>query len=139
MTEDSTLTTADDPALLPGTPAERAAEEKSGLSAISPAEVPMLPGELRPHPTPFQYVMIAIVLCVITALEVGMYYIEEDVPSGLYVAILLTMAVVKFVIVVSWYMHLRTDRPIFRKFFVVGAIGAVVLYTIVLATLHVFE
>jgi caa(3)-type oxidase subunit IV len=68
-----------------------------------------------------------------------MYYIEDDVPSGLYVAILLTMAVVKFVIVVSWYMHLRTDRPIFRKFFVVGAIGAIVLYTIVLSTLHVFE
>jgi cytochrome c oxidase subunit 4 len=139
MTDESTLTHEDDPALLPGTAEERAGEAAKGLSAISPDEVPMLPGELRPHPTPFQYVMIAVILCVITALEVGMYYIEDDVPKGLYVAILLTMAVVKFVIVVSWYMHLRTDRLIFRRLFIVGSIGAVVLYAIVLATLHVFE
>jgi len=31
------------------------------------------------------------------------------------------------------------DRPIFRRFFIVGSVGAVVLYTIVLTTLHVFE
>ena len=49
------------------------------------------------------------------------------------------MALIKFVTVASWYMHLRTDRPIFRRFFITGGVGAVVLYTIVLATLHVFE
>ena len=36
-------------------------------------------------------------------------------------------------------LHLRTDRPIFRRFFITGAIGAVVLFTIVLTTLHIFE
>ena len=49
------------------------------------------------------------------------------------------MALTKFVIVVAFFMHLRFDRPLFRRFFVTGAIGAVVLYTIVLSTLHVFE
>jgi cytochrome c oxidase subunit 4 len=137
MTDESTVT--DDPELLPGSPEERADEAVHGMSAIPSEELPMLPGELRPHPSPFQYVMIAVVLCVITALEVGMYYIEEDVPKGLYVSILLTMALVKFVIVVSWYMHLRTDRPIFRRFFILGMVGAVILYSIVLMTLHVFE
>ncbi len=137
MTDETTLT--DDPELLPGSPEERSDEAAHGLSAISSDELPMLPGELRPHPSPFQYVMIAVVLCVITALEVGMYYIENDVPRGLYIAVLLTMALVKFVIVVSWYMHLRTDRPIFRRFFVIGMVGAVILYTAVLLTLHVFE
>ena len=132
-------TTADDPALLPGTPEERAAEAAHGLGAIRSEDLPMLPGEVHAHPSPFQYVMIAVVLCIITALEVGMYYIEADVPRGLYIAILLTMALTKFVTVVAWYMHLRTDRPIFRRFFVVGAIGAIVLYTIILMTLHVYE
>jgi caa(3)-type oxidase subunit IV len=83
--------------------------------------------------------MIAVVLCVITALEVGMYYIEDDLPIALYVGVLLAMALAKFVTVASWYMHLRTDQPIFRRFFVVGGVAAVLLYTIVLATLHVFD
>jgi len=139
MSDETALTAPDDPALLPGTEAERAAEARYGLSAIPPEELPLLPGELRPHPSPFQYVMIAVILCVITGLEVGMYYIEGDIPKAFYVAVLLTMALIKFVTVVSWYMHLRTDRPIFRRFFIVGGVGAVTLYAIVLATLHVFE
>lgn len=132
-------TEIDDPALLPGSAVERAEEERYGLSAIPPEEVPLLPGELRPHPSPFQYVMIAVVLCVITALEVGMYYLEGDIPDALLVGVLLSMALTKFVLVASWYMHLRTDRMIFRRFFIMGGIGAILLYTIVLATLHVFE
>ena len=35
-----------------------------GLSVISPDEVPLLPGEEHSHPSPFQYVLIAVVLCV---------------------------------------------------------------------------
>lgn len=131
--------TGDEQDLVPGTEVERAEETSHGLAAISASEVPLLPGELRPHPEPFQYVMIAVVLCVITALEVGMYYIEDDLPIALYVGVLLAMALAKFVTVASWYMHLRTDRPIFRRFFTVGAVAAVLLYTIVLATLHVFD
>jgi caa(3)-type oxidase subunit IV len=130
---------SDEQELLPGSASERAEEATQGLATISAAEVPLLPGELRPHPEPFQYVMIAVVLCVITALEVGMYYIEEDIPTGLYVGVLLAMALAKFITVASWYMHLRTDQPIFRRFFVVGGVAAVVLYTIVLSTLHIWS
>jgi len=139
MSDESTLTAPDDPALLPGTDAERADEAAHGMSALPPEEVPLLPGELRPHPSPFQYVMIAVILCVITAIEVGIYYLPDDFPRALYVAILLTLALTKFVTVVAFYMHLRVDRPIFRRFFTVGAVGAVLLYTIVLTSLHVFE
>jgi caa(3)-type oxidase subunit IV len=136
---ETTLSESDDTALLPGTAVERADEAKYGLSGIAPDEVPLLPGEESPHPSPFQYVVIAVILCVITALEVGMYYIEEDLPSALYVGVLLSMALVKFITVASWYMHLRTDKRIFRRFFITGAVGAIVLYTIVLAVLHAFE
>jgi cytochrome c oxidase subunit 4 len=96
----------------------------------------LLPGELRPHPTPVQYVMIAVVLVVITALEIGVSYTEGTLPDGLIVVLLLVMAFVKFFLVASWYMHLRTDQLVFRRFFILGTAAAIVLYLIVLATLH---
>jgi cytochrome c oxidase subunit 4 len=123
---------------LPGTALERAEEAERGMSVITPEELPLLPGELHPHPSPFQYVMIAVVLVVITALEIGMYYLEGDIPDWLIVTVLLAMALAKFVLVASWYMHLKTDRPIFRRFFILGIVAALTLYAIVLATFHVF-
>jgi hypothetical protein len=33
-------------------------------------------------------------------------------------------------------MHLRTDAPLFRRFFILGAVAAVLLYLVVLATLQ---
>lgn len=119
--------------------ATTASGDDPALLRVPGGALPMLPGELRAHPSPFQYVMVAVILCVITALEVGMYFLVDDIPRALYVIILLTMAFTKFVTVVSWFMHLRTDRPIFRRLFVTGSIGAILLYTIVLSTLHVYE
>ncbi len=129
----------DDPGLLPGTEVERAEEQEHGLSAIRPDEVPMLPGEIRPHSSPFQYVMIAVVLCVLTAVEVGFYYLEGDIPTALLVGCLLALALAKFIMVASLYMHLSSDKPIFKRFFITGAVGAVTLYTIVLTTLHIWD
>jgi caa(3)-type oxidase subunit IV len=139
VADDTTIDEHDDQALLPGTAAERAEEQQHGLSAISSEELPMLPGEVKPHSSPFQYVMIAVVLCVLTAVEVGLYYIEDDLPTALYVAMLLALALAKFIMVASLYMHLAKDKPIFKRFFITGGIGAVVLYTIVLTTFHVWD
>jgi cytochrome c oxidase subunit 4 len=97
----------------------------------------LLPGELRAHPDPIQYVMVAVVLVVITGLEIGVSYLEGDIPNGLIIGLLLAMAFVKFFLVASWFMHLRTDQPVFRRFFIMGSIAAVLLYTVVLLTLHV--
>lgn len=101
--------------------------------------VPMLPGEVRPHPTPFQYVIIAVVLCVLTALEITVSYLKGDIPKAMIVVLLLTMMVVKFALVAAWYMHLRTDKPLFRRFFALGAAAAITLYLIALTSLHVFS
>ena len=47
------------------------------------------------------------------------------------------MGFTKFFLVASWFMHLRTDRKVFRRFFIMGGTAAIVLlYLIVLATLH---
>ncbi|MEX0949154.1 MAG: cytochrome C oxidase subunit IV family protein [Acidimicrobiia bacterium] len=98
----------------------------------------LLPGEVRPHPSPVQYVLIAVILCVVTALEIAVSYTEGDIPDSLIVVLLLGMAVLKFALVAAWFMHLRTDLPIFRRFFVLGIVAAIILYLIALATLNVF-
>ena len=87
---------------------------------MSHAAPNLLPGEVRPHPDPCQYVVVAVVLVVITAVEIGVSYIEGDIPDGLIVVLLLAMMVVKFFLVASWFMHLRTDQPVFKRFFIVG-------------------
>jgi cytochrome c oxidase subunit IV len=99
----------------------------------------LLPGELRPHPSPLRYVIIAVILSAVTAAEVSLYYLEGDIPDGLIITLLLAFAIVKFGIVASWYMHLRTDRPIFSRFFVLGICAAVLLYLVVLTSLQIFS
>jgi caa(3)-type oxidase subunit IV len=106
--------------------------------ALEPAPG-LLPGELRPHPSPFKYVVIAVILVTVTALEVAVSYTEGDIPDGLIVTLLLIMAIIKFSTVAAYYMHLQTDRPIFRRFFVLGVLAACTLYAIVLASLSVFN
>lgn len=120
----------------PGTALEPAPEAAPPAPA-EPQPV-LLPGEIRPHPQPAKYVMIAAILVVATAAEVGLYYLEGEVSDGLIIVLLLGFAVTKFFLVASWYMHLRTDKPIFRNFFVLGIVAAITLYLVVLSTLHVF-
>jgi cytochrome c oxidase subunit 4 len=88
------------------------------------------------HPSPFKYVMIALILCVVTGIEVSISYLEGDISDWLIVTILLVAAAVKFAMVAAYYMHLKPDRPILRRFFVLGVCAAIVLYLIVLITLH---
>jgi cytochrome c oxidase subunit 4 len=86
--------------------------------------------ELAAHPGPRQYVGVAVVLAIATALEVGLYYL--DLPHGLLATLLLFFAVVKFSLVALWFMHLRFDSRIFRRLFVTGLILAMAVYLIVL-------
>jgi cytochrome c oxidase subunit 4 len=116
------------------------------LSAVARAELGgaltpapgLLPGEEVEHPSPFKYVVIFLILVVVTAVEIGISYLEGSVSSGVIVALLLFFGIVKFVLVAAYFMHLKTDQPIFRRFFIMGAVAAFVLYLIALTTLHVF-
>ena len=117
---------------------ERAAEEHLPAGVTEPAPG-LLPGEEHPHPSPFKYVMIAVVLVIITAAEVWTSYLDDVLSKGVIIALLLVFGVLKFSMVAAWYMHLKTDQPIFRRFFVLGAVAAILLYLVVLLTLHVFE
>jgi cytochrome c oxidase subunit 4 len=117
-------------------PEQPAALEPGGATHPAPE---LLPGEVRPHPSPVMYVLIAVILVVITSFEVGLYYAADTMPRWLLVSLLMISALLKFVLVASWYMHLRTDQAIFRRFFVLGISAAVALYLIVLSTFNVWS
>jgi cytochrome c oxidase subunit 4 len=85
------------------------------------------------HPTDRDYMVIALILAVITAGEVALYYWEI---GGATVPTLLVMMVAKFAIVAGYFMHLKFDSPMFTKFFVAGLVLAVAVY---MATLTAFQ
>ncbi len=93
--------------------------------------------ELALHPGPRQYVLVAVVLAIATAFEVGLYYL--DLPHALFVGMLLFFAALKFSLVVLWFMHLRFDSAIFRRLFVAGLILAITVYMIVLVIFGAFK
>lgn len=84
------------------------------------------------HPSVKQYVTIAVVLAVLTAIEVGIYYVEA--LKGILVPALLVLAVVKFALVVLWFMHLKFESRLFMRLFVTGLVLALTLFAVVLAT-----
>ena len=80
------------------------------------------------HPSPRSYVNIAIVLAVITAIEVATYYIP-NIPTPLFIGVLLVLSAVKFVMVVGWFMHLRFDHKSFTWYFGGGLAVALAVFT----------
>jgi cytochrome c oxidase subunit 4 len=102
----------------------------------SAAEPPLPAGE-HGHPKPAEYVQIAVVLAVVTALEVALYYVES-LSKSVVVPLLLIFAFIKFVLVALWYMHLKFDSRLFSSFFAAGIAMAITVYMVVLLTFRVF-
>lgn len=93
--------------------------------------------EAHDHPSDWAYVKIALILAVITAVEVLTYFESVFFSWGSFlIPSLLVMMVVKFWLVATWFMHLKFDNPIFAKMFVGGLLIAVAVYV---ATLAAFE
>ena len=88
------------------------------------------------HPGDGQYVKIALILAGITALEVGTYFVEE-LNNGI-IAALYVMMILKFVIVIGYFMHLKYDSKIFRWMFVGGLALAVAVYLITVSAMGFF-
>ncbi|MGH8992330.1 MAG: cytochrome C oxidase subunit IV family protein [Acidimicrobiia bacterium] len=115
--------------------------ESSGTTG-APAELEAAPGQEGPeghdphaHPSPLKYVGIAMVLAFVTAIEVGLYYL--DLPDKLLVAMLLGLAFIKFAMVAAYFMHLKFDGRLLRRLFITGIVLAMAVYTVALLTLDV--
>ena len=78
------------------------------------------------HPDWGTYKWVALLLTVITVLEVWVYYIPAFVASRLFVPSLLVLSAVKFATVVMFYMHLKYDAKLFRALFVGPLIIAII-------------
>jgi cytochrome c oxidase subunit 4 len=85
------------------------------------------------HPSALEYVQIGLILAVITAVEVALYYV--DMNFTLLVVLLLGLSVVKFTLVVLWFMHLKFDATLFTILFVSGVVLTVSIFTVALGTL----
>ena len=70
------------------------------------------------HPTAGMYFKIAIILCVITAVEVGIFYLED--LGHWMIPILTILSLGKFALVAMYYMHLKFDNKLFSILFIVG-------------------
>ena len=70
------------------------------------------------HPTPKTYFTVAMILSVITAIEVGVFYLTW-LGHGI-IPILAILSIAKFAIVAMFYMHLRYEARLFTVFFVAG-------------------
>jgi cytochrome c oxidase subunit IV len=91
-------------------------------------------GHGHKEPTDKQYILIAVILAVLTALEI---LATEAGPDGPWlVPTLILLMFVKFWVVASFFMHLRFDNRLFTFLFYLGLGFAVVLYSAVLATFH---
>ena len=93
------------------------------------------------HPGWQMYVIIALILFALTALEVGAYEVAERGISGTFgnfvsqmvVEILLVLSAAKFALVAMFYMHLKQDSKVFTALFVFPILIAAVVILALLA------
>jgi cytochrome c oxidase subunit 4 len=89
----------------------------------------------KTHPSDWTYIKVALILGALTALEVSTYYLEDPSTTFL-VAALFPLMIIKFGVVVAYFMHLRYDNPLFRRVFVFGLVLAVVVYLIAMTSMQ---
>lgn len=88
------------------------------------------------HPTPARYSVIALILAVITIIEVAIVYMPFLSPVLL--PILLILSASKFAMVAMFFMHLRFDHRLFSIMFVGGFLLAVGVLVALMVLFGVF-
>ena len=86
------------------------------------------------HPAALEYLQVGGILSVITAIEVGLYYVE--LGFTLLVVILIVLSLIKFTMVVAWFMHLKFDSRFFTIAFLTGLVTAFTVFGVALATMR---
>ncbi|HTE85405.1 MAG TPA: cytochrome C oxidase subunit IV family protein [Dehalococcoidia bacterium] len=89
------------------------------------------------HPGAKEYVVIAVILAVVTAIEVGVYYIQGQL-GPVYKPMLAILSIGKFAMVAMFFMHLKFDSRFFSLVFVTGILVAVAVFVVFLSMIRVF-
>lgn len=87
----------------------------------------------EPHVSNRFYVMIAVILAVLTALEVMVFYVES--LSAVLLPILMVLMAAKFALVVMFFMHLKFDG---RMLTIIFGWGIFIAAAIILALMALF-
>ncbi len=93
------------------------------------------------HPSDWEYVKIAVILAVFTAIEVLTYFESVFTIFETRWVLLLTLFVlmiVKFILVGAYFMHLKSDDPLLTRSFVVGVVLATAVYLVTLSVFNFF-
>jgi cytochrome c oxidase subunit 4 len=90
------------------------------------------------HWTDFRYVQLAVALAVVTAIEVALSYMVDDLGKA-FLPLLLILMMVKFFSVVMFFMHLKFDNKLFSLLFYMGLGLAVSVYIVTLFTFKFFS
>lgn len=88
------------------------------------------------HPSDLKYIWVAVALGVLTAIEVLTYFIEFG-PA--LVPTLVGLMVVKFALVILYFMHLKFDSPLLFRLFIAGLVLAVAVYMIMITAFEFFD
>jgi cytochrome c oxidase subunit 4 len=107
------------------------------MSAVATEEAHEVTHDDHGHPSDRKYVKIAIILGVLTAMEVATYPAEDILGSAL-IPILMVLMVIKFWYVAAFFMHLKFDTRMFSGVFVSGLALAGAVYIGVLASFQFF-
>jgi cytochrome c oxidase subunit IV len=87
------------------------------------------PSTAHHGPEPREYVRIALVLAVLTALEVSTYFVEF---GALGIPLLVVLMAIKFVMVANFFMHLKFDNRLYSRMLYTGLFLAITLYALTL-------
>ena len=102
-----------------------------------PIDTSVLDGAVEEYPSDWRYVKVAIVLAIITAIEVDTY-VHGDLWEPILVPALLGMMALKFFGVAWYFMHLKYDKKILTWSFYSGVVLALLVYLVVLFVFNFF-
>lgn len=86
------------------------------------------------HPTDRKYVTIALILGALTAVEIVLFVLEDDLPRASVKLGLIGLMIVKFWFVGAYFMHLKFDNPVLTQLFLFGLVLALIVYFIMMST-----
>lgn len=90
------------------------------------------------HWSDLKYVQLFVFLVVVTAVEVALSYMVDDLGAA-FLPLLLILMAVKFFAVVLFFMHLKFDNRLFSVMFYMGLVLAVGVYLVALFTFRFFD
>ena len=88
------------------------------------------------HPGDAQYIGVALILAVLTGIEIAVSYIK-GIDKGAPI-VLLVLAFIKFFMVGAYFMHLKYDSKNFRRLFITGLVLASFCYIVLLSAFKFF-